>query len=341
MKTEHQKLKECILKLNDLNQLVQTGAIDEKSAIPNEIMLNYEIYTNDWFALKCDSKNHFLEAKPLSDFVKYFNLAVGLKYKFFVASVFFKMFWLYKTLLNIRLKYPKNFLTSGKRYFCPCCGAKFGRFLDFDFRNTKYNPLIYKKFYAKTICPECNSLPRHRILAYFIENHTEMFQNKKVLVTGMSPQEYILFKRLNIKVENSDIYDGANFKWDIQNIPCADDQYDVIICNHVLEHVKDYKKALKELHRILKPAGTLLISVPTLYKYDDTFEDFNADNPTKRKIYYGQDDHLRIFGKNFAEYLSAAGFTVNIADGKKMPRKIRPVTGPASYDDKVIYLAKK
>ena len=83
------------------------------------------------------------------------------------------------------------------------------------------------------------------------------------------------------------------------------------------------------------------LDIDRLVEIADTFEDFNADNPTKRKIYYGQDDHLRIFGKNFAEYLSAAGFTVNIADGKKMPRKIRPVTGPASYDDKVIYLAKK
>ena len=97
-----------------------------------------------------------------------------------------------------------------------------------------------------------------------------MFHNKKILVTGMSPQEYILFKRLNIKVENSDVYDGANFKWDIQNIPCAAEQYDVIICNHVLEHVKDYKKALKELYRILKQGGVMLMTVPVLYEYSDT-----------------------------------------------------------------------
>lgn len=337
--SEHRKLTEYLEELHNLKLMESSYEIDEKDILFNEIVLNSLIYNNEWFSLE-KSADILPGERKIKDLFRYFNAAAGLKYKFFVLAVFFNAYWLYKICLNL-FSAKKSSKNQGHRFMCPCCNNRIAGFLDFDYEDIKYNPVIYTGFYKKTICPVCQSLPRHRILAFFIEKHPEMFHNKKILVTGMSPQEYILFKRLNIKVENSDVYDGANFKWDIQNIPCTAEQYDVIICNHVLEHVKDYKKALKELYRILKQGGVMLMTVPVLYEYSDTVENLYADSNLKRKLYYGQNDHLRIFGRNFSDYLTAAGFSVETADGKKMPRFIRPVVGPASYDDKIIYLCKK
>ena len=338
--SHYEKLKECINELSDLKKLESASGIPEKDVLFNEIVLNYLIYDNDWFSLdKCGGVISPVKGTFIKDFFRYFTAARGVKFKLFVASVFLNLHWLYKIGLNIFSGKEKKH--SGRRFVCPCCDNRFSEFTDFDFADVRYNPVLYADFYKNTVCPVCQSLPRHRILAYFMETHTQMFHNKKILVTGMSPQEYILFKRLNIKVENTDVYDGANYKWDLQNIPCTEEQYDVIISNHVLEHIKDYKKAINELFRILKKGGVLLITVPLLYRYQETFEDFCAESAVKRKLYYGQSDHLRIFGKNFPEYLKSAGFEVEVLDGRKMPRNIRPVTGPAAYDDKIIYLAKK
>lgn len=174
-----------------------------------------------------------------------------------------------------------------------------------------------------------------------MSDNVNLFRNKKILGFGFGSQEKVIFDKLKIKFNTADLTDGYDFKYDLQNINCQSESWDIIICNHVLEHVKDYKKALRELKRVLKTGGFVVISVPTRHKYSDTFEEFYAGSEIKRKFYYGQNSHLRIFGDNFASYLEDAGFTVQKIKGEDMPKNIRPVVGPADYDDNCLYICKK
>ena len=100
----------------------------------------------------------------------------------------------------------------------------------------------------------------------------------------------------------------AMVKMDITNILYDDQTFDVIYCSHVLEHVPDDIKALKELFRVLKDNGWALIMVPVMNEY--TFEDSSVTNPEERERVFGQSDHVRRYGPDFLDRLKEAGFTV-------------------------------
>jgi SAM-dependent methyltransferase len=94
---------------------------------------------------------------------------------------------------------------------------------------------------------------------------------------------------------------------DIEKIALPDNSVDVVIANHVLEHVDD-KAALSEVHRILKPDGRLIVSVPIVDGWADTYEDPGITGALERRIHFGQDDHIRFYGRDFRERLKLAGF---------------------------------
>lgn len=131
------------------------------------------------------------------------------------------------------------------------------------------------------------------------------------------------------------------------HIDQPDASWDVVFCNHVLEHVPDYKKALRELYRILKPGGMLICSFPIDIRYETVQEDDvlvgddspQADQERIRK--FGQKDHLRVFGRDSRKLLEKAGFVVSVIDGDTMPEEIMPVVGPADYDSNKLFVGKK
>ena len=102
----------------------------------------------------------------------------------------------------------------------------------------------------------------------------------------------------------------ADLKLDVTNIELPDNQYDVVICNHVLEHVNDVNKAFSEIRRILKPGGWAILLVP-INPNVDTWEDPTITDPEERKRNFGQYDHVRQFGRDYAQVLEKAGFTVD------------------------------
>ena len=128
---------------------------------------------------------------------------------------------------------------------------------------------------------------------------------------------------------------------DMRNV--ADDTYDVVVCNHVLEHINDYKKALNEIYRVLKPGGKLICSFPILENLPTLIEEteHTEENKAKRIKLYGQYDHLRIFGADSAEILRKAGFSVSRIDGNKAPQAILPIIGPADYDVNYLFICSK
>jgi SAM-dependent methyltransferase len=101
---------------------------------------------------------------------------------------------------------------------------------------------------------------------------------------------------------------------DVTDIPFEDGSFDVIICNHVLEHVQDDRKALAELYRTLRPGGWALLQSALWADLERTREDPTIITPDGRREHFGQDDHFRIYGQDYAERLSEAGFHVTVDD---------------------------
>ena len=103
----------------------------------------------------------------------------------------------------------------------------------------------------------------------------------------------------------------AKVKMDIHQIPFEDDYFDVALCNHVLEHVTDDLKAMREIYRVLKPGGWAIMQVPFFHPVPEkTFEDKHITDPKEREKIFGQDDHVRKFGNDYADRLRSAGFKV-------------------------------
>lgn len=111
----------------------------------------------------------------------------------------------------------------------------------------------------------------------------------------------------------------ADVKADICDLPFKDNEFDVILCNHVLEHIPNDKKAMEELYRILKPGGWGVFQIPQDLNRDVTYEDDSITDPRERAAIFGQYDHVRVYGKDYFNKLRSVGFKVNeIAYTKKI-----------------------
>jgi len=191
----------------------------------------------------------------------------------------------------------------GNRYICPCCNGRFRKFLPFGVKPR-----------ANALCPRCGSLERHRLLWLYLKNRTNFFKdNLKVL--DIAPMDFFQQKCKalpNLNYISADISSPiAMIKMDITNISMRDNQFDCIICYHVLEHIPDDQKAMRELFRVLKPGGWAILQSPIDYHRDKTFEDQNIVLPEERERIFGQKDHVRIYGRDYKDRLERAGFTVN------------------------------
>lgn len=237
-----------------------------------------------------------------------------------------------------KIRYGKYLGEKGTMY-CPCCGNNITNFIDFEYKGKHYNPEMYFKNYKNTICPICCSLPRQRMVAAYIEQETNNLKGKKILFFAPSYAGEICMKRLGITYQSADLYQFADLKIDIQNICIADEEMDAILCNHVLEHVLDYKLAIREMYRILKNGGMLELSVPQFRDKNCTPSKIRSEEENWKM--YGQADHLRIFGMDIKEILTECGFEVTEIEGKDYTESMRCKTGPAKYDIDCIYICKK
>jgi len=103
----------------------------------------------------------------------------------------------------------------------------------------------------------------------------------------------------------------ADVKLDVQDMPFGDGEFDVVICNHVLEHVPDDRKALLEIYRVLKTGGFALLQVPTNYGVEKTYEDASVTDPSDREKHFRQKDHYRLYGRDYLDRIRKTGFVIN------------------------------
>ena len=194
----------------------------------------------------------------------------------------------------------------GRGRECPICGARRRRFLPYGYVTSREDAL----------CPHCLSLERHRMIWLWLERHSDLFATHPRLL-HIAPEVSLMrhFKR-HYK-GHSDNYITADLEspladmhFDVQHIPMETRSIDVVICNHLLEHVVNDRLALKELHRILKPGGWGIMLVPEDRSRATTFEDDTITDPAERTRLFGQYDHRRVYGRDYDDRLRRAGFEV-------------------------------
>jgi SAM-dependent methyltransferase len=158
----------------------------------------------------------------------------------------------------------------------------------------------------------CGALERHRLVWRYLRQETDLFDkpHKKVLHIAPEPCfESRLKGRLGSTYITADLNNpGVNVKMDITDIQYPDESFDVIYCSHVLEHVPDDRKAMRELCRVLKSDGWALLVVPIFLQ--ETIEDPTITDPLERQRLFGLKDHVRKYGTDFEDRLRQAGFNV-------------------------------
>jgi SAM-dependent methyltransferase len=196
---------------------------------------------------------------------------------------------------------------KGKNFTDPIDGKSFRMFLPYGYENPRENVLS----------PSTLSLERHRLLWLYLKNETNFFtQPQKLLHFAPEQAFYKRFKKLkNIDYTTTDLNSPlADVKADICDLPFADNAFDVILCNHVLEHIPNDTKAMQELYRILKPGGWGIFQIPQDLKREKTFEDNSITDKKERARIFGQYDHVRIYGRDYFDKLRSVGFTVEEVD---------------------------
>jgi len=190
----------------------------------------------------------------------------------------------------------------GHDYFCPVCEKGFITFLP---GGPSRRPLA--------LCPNCQSLERHRFLWMMLQRFwkdEELAENGKLLHFAPEPCLAKKFKK-SFDYLSADIDPRfAMVAMDITDIKFPDESFDVIICNHVLEHIPDDRKALAELFRVLKRGGWASLQVPMRGKV--TYEDYSITTPEGRAKAFGQDDHVRYYGSDYYQRLQDSGFSTSI-----------------------------
>lgn len=192
---------------------------------------------------------------------------------------------------------------KGKKYDCPVCEGSYRKFLPYGYVQVRENAM----------CPGCLSLERHRLMWLYLQKKTVFFTNE-LKVLHIAPEQCFVkkFRKLNnLDYKTADLESPlADYKCDVQNMPFEDKTYDVVICNHVLEHVPDDAKAMSEILRILKPGGFAILQVPADLEKVETFEDDSITDPKERARIFGQYDHLRVYGADYPDKLRTVGFKI-------------------------------
>lgn len=231
------------------------------------------------------------------------------------------------SLLRIALAFLKRLrwrcMHQGKTYSCPFCTHSYGRFIPYTnpYRISIEADIISGQSIDNHNCPHCYSIDRERNLFFYFERHKNLFVGKKILhfapekrlhsrLTNSHCKEYICG---DLSPENYHNFANNIEPIDILHIPYSDAYFDLVICNHVLEHIPDDIAAMKEICRVLKPQGVAILLVPIGAKLEKTLEDSSKETEEQRSEAFGQYDHVRIYAEDdYIKRLETSNFKVEI-----------------------------
>lgn len=194
-----------------------------------------------------------------------------------------------------------KFYYKGNRFEDPIDGSQYRKFLPYGYQSLRENAL----------CPGTLSLERHRLLWLYLDRKTN-FLVQELKVLHIAPEQ-VFYKIFNgyphWEYTTADLYSPlADVKADICALPFKENSFDLVLCNHVLEHIPEDAKAMQELYRVLKKGGTLIAQVPLEETRKISFEDDTITDPKERTRLFGQYDHVRVYGRDYYQRLNAAGF---------------------------------
>ena len=230
-----------------------------------------------------------------------------------------KSFWMKKIFMKL-------LLSRRGKLRCPVCNSsvpKFKMIGEEYLRQFEASLFPHSLFAFETLnilgysCPYCDASDRTRLYKLYFDRYLADNPNNRIDLLDFAPDPK-LTSQLKIKptvnYRSADISGNkVDDKVDITAMTAyQDNSFDFIICSHVLEHVADDLKAMKELYRVLKPGGKAIVMVPILLTINDIDEDEKVVSQTERLTRFGQDDHVRLYSKNgFVSRLCKSGFLVN------------------------------
>ena len=221
---------------------------------------------------------------------------------------------------------------AGNKVQCPISGKTYRKFLPYG-RVPRPNALS----------PDSLSLERHRLMWLYLQDRTNFF-TAKLKVLHIAPEHCFLKKfesMNNLDYITADLESPlAKVKMDVHDIPFPENTFDVVFCNHVMEHVDNDIRAMQEIHRVMKPGGWAIIQSPMDPGKEKTFEDTSLKTPEDRERVHGQSDHVRTYGRDYPERLRKAGFKVK-EDTYVMELDKAKVERYALPSEEIIYLCKK
>lgn len=233
----------------------------------------------------------------------------------------------------------------GLRYKCNMCGSRVREMFPDGHKHAMFNEnkIVAAGYREHVRCPVCMVKDKERMVFYYIKKYTNILTKKNVIL-HFAPETDTKKKILKNKKAiyyNGDIQEkNADMKIDITNIQFASNTFDYIICNHVLEHVLDEKKAILELKRVIKPGGKIILTVPICISNDETIEDPNITSPEDRMRLFCQHDHVRLYGNDFSKRIEKYGLQVLEYNFEKEEGK-RKLQKYGILENGCIYIASK
>ena len=226
----------------------------------------------------------------------------------------------------------------GRGKECPLCGCRRRKFLPYGYVTQRDNAL----------CPNCLALERHRTLWLWLLRESDIGRGAVALprLLHVAPEVALMRKFSRIYAKQPADYVTADLEspladlhFDIQHIPLEDESFDVVICNHIMEHVEDDRLAMREILRIMRKGGWGVILSPVDLQREKTFEDDTITDEAERTRIFGQYDHRRIYGRDYAERLREAGFEVYECDyANLIPAKEKQLY---ALTDEPLYIVRK
>lgn len=241
-----------------------------------------------------------------------------------------------QSIKNVLPKKFKDYIISklisppylGNQYHCEVCGtdlAYFHPLYPFVIDNLDKHGCIHNIFQSETLsittyaCPKCGASDRSRLYALYLDKNLPKTNEAQYTFVDFAPDnalsDYIKRKYPKLNYRTADLYrEDVDDKVDLMNIEIyGENSIDFFICSHILEHLSDDMKGLKEMYKILSPKGFGIMMAPISLDLEETYENPDITSPEDRWKHFGQDDHYRIYAKqDFINRIQSVGFKVEM-----------------------------